>query len=74
LFGKIVIISINQEILNNDMSKRTRSKANYTDQHVGRRTQFNMRSVNYLSFQTFLFALNDATLFQGHGKSQAQDL
>jgi hypothetical protein len=30
--------------------------------------------VNNLSVQTLSFPLHDAVLFQGHGKSQAQDL
>jgi hypothetical protein len=30
--------------------------------------------VNSLSVQNLLFPLHDAILFQGHGKSQAQDL
>jgi hypothetical protein len=31
-------------------------------------------NVNNLSDQNLFFPLHDATLFQGHGKSQAQDL
>jgi hypothetical protein len=31
-------------------------------------------NVNNLSIQTLFFPLHDAILFQGHGKSQAQDL
>jgi hypothetical protein len=31
-------------------------------------------NVNNLSVQNLSFPLHDATLFQGHGKSQAQDL
>jgi hypothetical protein len=30
--------------------------------------------MNNLSFQKLFFPLHDAILFQGHGKSQAQDL
>jgi hypothetical protein len=59
---------------NNDMSNRTRSKADYTDKHIGSRTRSKMHSVNNLSVENFFFPLNDAILFQGHGKSEAQDL
>jgi hypothetical protein len=61
---------------NNDISNRTRSKADYTDQHIGSRTWYKMHSVNLnnLSVQNFFFPLHDAILFQGHGKSQAKDL
>jgi hypothetical protein len=63
---------------NNDVSNRTRSKADYTDQHIGSRTRSKMHdiSVNNLSFQNLFVPLHDADaiLFQGHGKSQAQDL
>jgi hypothetical protein len=31
-------------------------------------------NVNKLSVQNLFFPLHDETLFQGHGKSQAQDL
>jgi hypothetical protein len=58
------------------VSNRTRSKADYTDQHIGSRTWSNMYNINVnnLSVQNLFFPLHDATLFQGHGKSQAQDL
>jgi hypothetical protein len=58
------------------VSNRTRSKADYTDQHIGSRTRSKMHSVNInnLSVQNLFFPLHDAILFQGHGKSQAQDL
>jgi beta-galactosidase beta subunit len=61
---------------NNDVSNRTRSKADYTDQHIGSRTQSKMNSINVndLSVQNLFFPLHDVILFQGHGKSQAQDL
>jgi hypothetical protein len=61
---------------NNDVSSRTRSKADYTDQHIGSRTRSKMHNINVnnSSFQNLFFPLHDATLFQGHGKSQAQDL
>jgi hypothetical protein len=58
------------------VSNRTRSKADYTGQHVGIRTwsmMYNMK-VNNLSVQKLFFPLHDAILFQGHGKSQAQHL
>jgi hypothetical protein len=61
---------------NNDVSNRTRSKADYTDQHIGSRTRSKMHNmnVNNLIVQNLFFPLHDAILFQGHGKSQAQDL
>jgi hypothetical protein len=60
---------------NNDVSNRTRSKADYTDQHIGSRTRSKMHNINLnnLSVQNLFFPLHDAILFQGHGKSQAQD-
>jgi trimethylamine:corrinoid methyltransferase-like protein len=56
---------------NNDVSNRTRSKADYTDQHVGNRTWSKMHSVNLnnLSAQNLFFPLHDTFLFQEHGKS-----
>jgi hypothetical protein len=61
---------------NNDVSNRTRSKADYTYQHIGSRTRSKMHNINVnnLSAQKLFFPLHDANLFQGHGKSQAQDL
>jgi hypothetical protein len=61
---------------NNDVSNRTRSKADYTDQHIGSRTRSKMHNINVnnLSVQNLFFSMHDAILFQGHGKSQAQDL
>jgi hypothetical protein len=58
------------------VSNRTRSKADYIDQHIGSRTRSKMHNihVNNLIVQNLFFTLHDATLFQGHGKSQAQDL
>jgi hypothetical protein len=58
------------------VSNRTRSKADYTDQHIGSRTRSKMHNINVndLSVQNLFFPLHDAILFQGHGKSQAQDL
>jgi hypothetical protein len=59
------------------VSNGTRSKADYTDQqHIGSRTRSKMHNVNVndLSVQKLFFPLHDSTLFQGHGKSQAQDL
>jgi hypothetical protein len=61
---------------NNDVSNRTRSKADYTDQHIGSRTRSKMHNINVnnLSVQNLFFPLHDSILFQAHGKSQAQDL
>jgi hypothetical protein len=61
---------------NNDVSNRTRSKADYTDQRLGSRTRSKMHSVNVnnLIVQNLFFPLHDASLFPGHGNSQAQDL
>jgi hypothetical protein len=61
---------------NNDVSNRTRHKTDYTDQHIGNRTRYKMHSVNVnkLSVQNLFFPLHVEILFQGHGKSQAQDL
>jgi hypothetical protein len=61
---------------NNDVSNRTSSKADYTDQNVGSRTWSKMHSVNLnnLSVQNLFFLLHDAILFQGHEKSLEQDL
>jgi hypothetical protein len=52
------------------------SKANCKDQHIGSRTQSKMhnKNVNNLSVQNLFFPLHDEILFQGHGKSQVQDL
>jgi hypothetical protein len=61
---------------NYDMSNRTRSKADYTDQHIGSRTRNKKHNINVnnLSVQKLFFPLHDAILFQGYGKSQTQDL
>jgi hypothetical protein len=61
---------------NNDVSNTTRSKADYTDQQIGSRTRSKMHNLNLnsLSVQNLFFPLHDAILFQGHGKSQEQDL
>jgi hypothetical protein len=58
------------------VSARTRSKADYTDQHIGSRTRSKMHNINIknLSVENLSFLLHDAILFQGHAKSQAQDL
>jgi hypothetical protein len=48
---------------NNDVSNRTKSKADYTDQHDGSRTRSKMHKVNILSIQIFLFPQHDAILF-----------
>jgi hypothetical protein len=61
---------------NNDVSNRTRSKADYTDQHIGSRTRSKMHNINSnnLSVQNLFFPLHDAILFQGNRTSQEQDL
>jgi hypothetical protein len=61
---------------NNDVSNRTRSKADKTNQDVSSRAQSKMYSVNVnnLKVQNLSFPLHDAILFQGHEKSQAQEL
>jgi hypothetical protein len=61
---------------NNDVSNRTRSKADYTYQHIGSRTRSKMHNINVnnLSVQNLFFHLHDAISFQGHQKSQAQYL
>jgi hypothetical protein len=58
------------------VSNRTRSKADYTEQHIGSRTWSKMHKVivNKISVQNLFFLLHDVTLFQGHGKYQAQNL
>jgi uncharacterized protein YcbX len=50
---------------NNDVLNRTRSKADYTDQHIGSRTRSKMHNiyVNNLSVQNLFFPLHDAILF-----------
>jgi hypothetical protein len=60
----------------NDVSNRTRSKSDYTVQHIGSRTWCKLQNINVnnLSVQNLFFSQYDAILFQGHGKSQAQDL
>jgi hypothetical protein len=62
--------------INNDVSNKTRSMVDYTDQDIGCGTRSMMHNVNvnYLSVQNLFFPLHDATLFEGHGKSQEQDL
>jgi hypothetical protein len=58
---------------NNDVSNKTRSKADYKDQHIGSRTRSKMHNINVnnVSVQNLFFHLHDAISFQGHGKSQA---
>jgi hypothetical protein len=50
---------------NNDVSNRTRSKADYTDQHIGSRTRSKMHNINVnnLSVQNLFFPLHDVNLF-----------
>jgi hypothetical protein len=59
---------------NNDVSNRTRSKADYTDQHIGSRTRSKMHNINVnnLCVESLLLPLHDETLFPRYGKSQAQ--
>jgi hypothetical protein len=59
---------------NNDVSNRTISKTIYTDQHVGSRTLSKLHNVNNLSVQNLFFPIHDGILFQGHEKSQVQEL
>jgi hypothetical protein len=49
---------------NNDVSNRTRSKADYTDQNIGSRTRSKMHNINVnnLSNQNLFFPLHDAIL------------
>jgi hypothetical protein len=51
---------------NNDVSNRTRSKADYTDQHIGSRTRSKMHNINVnnLSVQNLFFHLHDAIYFK----------
>jgi hypothetical protein len=56
------------------VSNRTRSKADYTDPHIGSRTWSKIHNVNNLSVQNLFFPLHVEILFQGHRKSQAQEL
>jgi hypothetical protein len=56
------------------VSNTTRSKADYIDQHISSRTRSKMNNINNLSVQNLFFPLHNAILFQGYGKSQAQDL
>ena len=59
--------------VHDDVSTRTRSKADYTDQNVGSRTRTKMQSMCNSTVQNFLHPLHDAILFQGHGKFQNND-
>jgi hypothetical protein len=60
---------------NHDVSNRTKSKADYTDQHIGSRTWSKMHSVNLsdLRVQNLFFPLNDEIIFQVYGNVQPQD-
>jgi hypothetical protein len=51
---------------NNDVSNRTRSRVDYTDQHIGSRTRPKMHNINNLSVPNLFFPLHDGILFQGH--------
>jgi hypothetical protein len=46
---------------NNDVSNRTRSKADYIDQHIGNRTRSKMHNMNNLIVQYLFFLLHDTT-------------
>ena len=59
--------------VHDDVSTRTRSKADYTNQNVGSRTRTKMQSMCNSTVQNFLHPLHDAILFQGHGKFQNND-
>jgi hypothetical protein len=45
---------------NNDVSNRIRSKADYTDQHIGSRTRSKMQNISNLSVLNLFIPLNDA--------------
>jgi hypothetical protein len=51
---------------NNDVLNRTRSKEDYTDQHIGSRTRSKMHNINVnnLSVQNLFFPLHDAIYFK----------
>jgi hypothetical protein len=51
---------------NNDVSNRTKSKADYTDQHIGSRNRSKMHNVNVnnLSVQSLFFTLHNAIYFK----------
>jgi hypothetical protein len=53
----------------NDVSNRTRSKADYKDKHIDSRTRSKMHNVNVnnLIIQKLFFPLHDVNLFQGNG-------
>jgi hypothetical protein len=52
------------------VSNRTRSKGDYTDQHVGSRTRSKTHNVDNLIDQYLFFPLQDGIKLQGHGKSE----
>jgi hypothetical protein len=56
------------------VSNRTRSKADYTNQHIRSRTWSKMHNMFNLSIQNLFFPLKDTILFLEYGRSQAQDL
>jgi hypothetical protein len=74
LFGKIVIKTTNLVRDNDDVSNRTRSKADYTDKHVGTRTRSRIHNVNNVTVPKLFLTLNDKNLFQEHGKFQEKYL
>jgi hypothetical protein len=57
------------------VSNITRSKAEYTDQHIGSITRSKMHNINVNNsiLQNLFFSLHDTILFQVNGKSQPQD-
>jgi hypothetical protein len=59
---------------NIDVSNRTRSNADHTDQNIGSITRSKMHNKNNLIVQNLFFPLRDSILFQEHAKSQAKDL
>jgi hypothetical protein len=59
---------------NHNVSNRTRSKADYTDQHIGSRTRSKMHKFNNLIIKIPFFLLRDTVLFHRLGISQSQDL
>jgi hypothetical protein len=56
------------------VSNRIRSKADFTDQHIGSRTWSKIDNISNLNVRSHFFSLHDATLFQGHNKPHSQDL
>jgi hypothetical protein len=74
LFGKIVIIIINQEILIMICQTELGLRQIIQTSMVAIETRSKMNNINILSVQNLFFPLHDAILFQEHGNSQEQDL